>query len=304
MAALQVLKRGLRMRPALADRSQLAALGATLVMAVLVAQAAARLTWQLPGLRDSDSSAPAPAVAERAVSRGQPADLRALVEAHWFGRSEAAAPAPALAYDAPETTLDLVLRGIMFTEIAEDSRAILSTESGPHVAYAIGAEVPGGARLEAMYVDRVILSRNGRFETLFLTKDQQGRPVQRAPRSRSQTPKFVIDKRSDASVSSLLSYVRTTVLTNPGTVSNFFRIEPHGTESDFVGFRITSGPGDPQLLNKVGLQSGDVITSINGTALDSPLSGVEALRDLAKARELSVTVLRGEDLIDVKARIQ
>jgi len=45
-------------------------------------------------------------------------------------------------------------------------------------------------------------------------------------------------------------------------------------------------------LSRFGLEPGDIVTSINGIALDNPVRGLEALRDLSSADEITIELLR------------
>jgi len=73
---------------------------------------------------------------------------------------------------------NLLLAGTLATENPKTGLAIIS-DTGPAEVYRVGASV-GGASLDSVYRDRVILNRNGYLETLVLPK-----PV---PRSGAATP--------------------------------------------------------------------------------------------------------------------
>ena len=74
--------------------------------------------------------------------------------------------------EAPETKLQLILRGALSSDDPEHARAIIADPRGKEEQYAIGEELPGNAELSEIHPDRVILKRNGRFETLRLPKDK------------------------------------------------------------------------------------------------------------------------------------
>ncbi len=94
---------------------------------------------------------------------------------HLFGRppvAPAAAPRPAV--DAPKTRLQITLRGVAAASGTGDARAIIAEPGGRERHYRPGEAVPGGAKLAEVHPDRVILERNGRFETLPLTRQERG----------------------------------------------------------------------------------------------------------------------------------
>jgi len=74
--------------------------------------------------------------------------------------------------DAPETRLKLTLRGVFASEDSSGGRAIVGDPQGKEENYAVGDPLPGGAKLSEIYPDRIILERNGRFETLRLPKER------------------------------------------------------------------------------------------------------------------------------------
>ena len=64
--------------------------------------------------------------------------------------------------NAPETNLQLKLDGVFASNNAEQSSAIISEQGqGIGKLYRVGQQVSGGATLSAVYVDRVLLQRNG-----------------------------------------------------------------------------------------------------------------------------------------------
>jgi type II secretory pathway component PulC len=67
----------------------------------------------------------------------------------------------------------LLLAGTLATENPNTGLAIIR-DTGPAAVYEVGASV-GGAYLQSVYRDRVILSRDGRLETLALPKQSVGK---------------------------------------------------------------------------------------------------------------------------------
>jgi hypothetical protein len=74
------------------------------------------------------------------------------------------------AIDAPETSLNLTLLGVLFYPSQEESRAIIAEQGKPHKSYKVGDPLPRKATLHSIEAGRVILSRNGRHESLKLKK--------------------------------------------------------------------------------------------------------------------------------------
>lgn len=156
-------------------------LAVNLLLLSLLGLTLARVPWRFLAAGGAPPlGATAPAANLAAAGHNSPLDVSRIVAAHLFGAIPAGAGQPIPQVEAPPTSLDLILKGIMYAEQEQDSRAIIATSNGPQIAYATGATVPGGAKLKAMYADRVTLLRNGHYETLYLSgkKRRSARPAQ------------------------------------------------------------------------------------------------------------------------------
>jgi general secretion pathway protein C len=90
---------------------------------------------------------------------------------HLFGQAQkkkaTTAPAP---ITAPETRLNLKLNGIIASDGKNTAGAIIEKNPGKQEYFSINDTISNGVTLKEVYKDRVILSRNGRLETLSLPK--------------------------------------------------------------------------------------------------------------------------------------
>ena len=122
------------------------------------------------------SGAPAPGGAEAAASGVS--DMQAVAALHLLGDMAKApakpkkreAPVP---LEAPETRLKLTLHGVFAAEDAQEAWAIVGDARGQERHYGIGDQLPGGAELREVYIDRILLQHDGRYETLRLPEDQE-----------------------------------------------------------------------------------------------------------------------------------
>jgi general secretion pathway protein C len=57
------------------------------------------------------------------------------------------------------------------------------------------------------------------------------------------------------------------------------------------GYRVYPGQNQ-QLFTNAGLRPGDLVTSVNGVALDDPQKSLQMLNDLSKAHDVTVVVDR------------
>nr|VFJ69684.1 MAG: type II secretion system protein C [Candidatus Kentron sp. FW] len=92
-----------------------------------------------------------------------------IAEMHLFGPppEETPTPAPAIPIvTVAETTLNLVLHGIISSGEEGGSLAIIASENGQQDTYSEGAKLPGGATITEVNNDYVVLLNDNRLETL------------------------------------------------------------------------------------------------------------------------------------------
>ncbi|GAB4349999.1 MAG: GspC family type II secretion system variant ExeC [Gammaproteobacteria bacterium] len=278
--------------PALNQRAVKAAL---LLATLLVAAAAADLTWTIlkpdPVNPLSHNGAASPAAPPSARSN-KTSDGERLATLHLFGIAQSATQAAIKAVEAPDTKLRLTLKGVLAHEDPRQARAIIANAGGEEESYAVGKEITGGAVLREVKADRVILERTGRYETLRLPEKSTGGlsvAVQQASRqSAAPAPSGALANISDLS----LREIRQALVDNPALLPQYLRAVPVQQGDDFKGFRIMAG-SRTHLLDKLGFRRGDIVTEVNGIALDNQLKGLEALTAITEADStIQVTVLR------------
>ncbi|HDP89027.1 MAG TPA: type II secretion system protein GspC [Thioalkalivibrio sp.] len=249
---------------------------ALIVLLVLLGQAMARLAWQLftPSPSVAVAAPSTPTAAATPARTQNPAS--ALAMRHLFGTTEVIVDTAA---EAPETKLDLKLVGVFATGDSS-ALAIIAPGRRPEALYGIGDSLPGNATLRAVYADRVVLERNGVLETLRLPRESLGAGVSIGTPSSATT-----------GIATELQRYRREAMRNPARMAEMVAAEPVEEDGRFVGYRVTPRQDLP-VFEQLGFQAGDVVTEVNGVALDTPEAGIRALRQLATARELNVTVLR------------
>lgn len=261
--------------------------GVTLLLALLLFYQLARLVWAL--LPPPELLPPEPAEVESAAAVAPApsgADGRRIAGWHLFGKAEATAVARPAPIEAPETRLRLTLHGLIASDDPEQARAIIAQAGGEERSYRVGDEITSGVTLSEIYPDRVILERNGRYETL------------RLPRERVATPDDEAALPGSAAGGELLARYRDQVLENPRSLIELVRPVPHRENNRFVGFRLYPG-SKPALFRELGLRPGDLVTAVNGIELDSPARGMQLLNDLRSSDSLAVTIRRGSEQIQL-----
>ncbi len=254
---------------------QIVAALAALLVGVQIAAAISRYAGgaELPPVSARESGyQPPDAGAQRAR-----VDLASLVGAHLFGEAASSGDAAS----APQTTLALVLAGVLASDDPKAGFAIVGESAASARFFPVGASLPGGARLNAVYPDRIVIDRGGTLESLGLPR-----------RSLATAPQPVGLAPVEESRATMLSQrVRDMAQQNPNALANVLRAQQVMAGGKQRGFRVYPG-ANPAAFSRLGLRPGDLITAINGTALDDPSRGDEVMRNLSSAPEVRVTLMR------------
>jgi len=261
------------------------------VLTVLIGYTLATLTWQI--LAPALAPSPRPLVVAdsgQTIVEDAPNYGWQIANLHLFGQASRL-PQQTQALEAPETSLNLTLRGVYATG-ADDGLAIIASGSREEKFYHIGDEIAGGTMLKAVYADRVILERNLRLETLRLPKSEDtGVSVSGAWPHESMEPYAMETEFATEPDAPDLAGLREQMLQNPGRLGDLIQATPYQEDGQFIGYRL-SPRDNPALFAQIGLQPGDIVTAINGIAIDRPDKGLLALQDLIKAEQVTVTLLR------------
>jgi general secretion pathway protein C len=217
---------------------------------------------------------------------------------HLFGHAEEPELAPVVLEDAPDTRLNLTLRGVLAADESE-SLAIIAAGGNNERFYHVGDGVSGNAVITAIYPDRVMLLRDGQHEALRLPKSK-GASASGLSRTSTSRPSRMIQPRSGIDLGKL----REQMLKNPSRLSRLVRAIPKTNQGgQFLGYEL-SPRGSTVLFHQVGFQRGDIVTAVNGTTLDKPEKGLAALQKLINATDVTVTVLRDGSEVTIHHTIQ
>jgi len=269
------------------------------LLVVLLAWSLAQFTWRLvPSDTGGSAIVVQPVNASSAKNTGaKPVDLQQVAALHLFGDA-ARAPAEQVEapVSAPETALNLTLKGLIAVDNQEQALAIIAQGSGDEQAYRVGDSVPGGAKLHEILADRVILQRGGRFETLTLPKEKvtdgaDNTPPRSPVTSRPPRPGLTPNGRYGPGAQQLKA-MRERLLKNPQEAMQMINAQPVMDGGQMKGYRVTPGR-DRRLFSSVGLRPGDIVTSVNGIPLSDPAQMGQLFDQLTSARPLDVTVERG-----------
>jgi general secretion pathway protein C len=253
---------------------------------------------------------------------------------HLFGQYSPNKPAaPVDSKKLQDTQLALKLQGV-YARPGKQGQAVIE-EGGQQHVYAIGENIGNsGSVLEEIHMDHVVLKRNGNLEKLQLPEaklsGRGGAPMQDMPDDQSMpimddaanlggvipppdmgVPDMpppdmpppdmgVVPAEAPAQpdAGANLSNFRDAALNNNAKLLEAVSPQPYEANGKFLGFRLMPG-SNPGLFNKAGLQPGDIVTAINGTMLDSPAAGMQALQSASTASQISLSVTRGGQQINL-----
>jgi len=260
----------------------------SLLLVVVIAWQLAKIVWMLvPGPSAGDPvPSPPPSIDESAGGQGA-VDVAAIAASHLFGVATGEpAPAPSRVVEETENLQDtrltnLSLKGTIASESAERAVAIIADGRAEENVYAVGDQVTSGAKLHAVYVDRVVLNESGVLTNLKLTRDYGSGSAAQVPRSTAVSRRSVEDTTS----------LQQVVTQNVSALADVIRPTPYFVNGQQEGYRVYPGRNRAQFA-ALGLRPGDLIKDIDGQALTDPTQAMQIFQSLASVEQVSVTVER------------
>lgn len=222
-----------------------------------------------------------------------------LIAINIFGQAKVISAQPvSTVTNAPETKLNLTLTGVVASTTEEDGAAVIANRS-TQSTYGIGEKIEGTqAILSRVFADRVIISNRGAKETLMLDGIDYSKISNSADIANNNNgfspanqtiPKNVVKTVSAGPSLDSIAELRD----KPEKFIDFINVAPVRNEGELQGYRVSPGK-EAALFNETGLQTGDVITYINGLDLTQPREAVEAMRALRESDSLEISVLRND----------
>jgi general secretion pathway protein C len=249
---------------------------AGLMAALIAIQAGFLVTGQNHGLAvpsPSHGSASGPIGPARSPDSA-PAALHVseITAAHLFGETQSTVNDA----NAPQTTVQLVLAGVLAVPDPKRGLAIIGPTAGSARLYTVGSAIPGGVTLYAVYQDRVLLDRDGSVESLLLPRKAPlaGTVANATPVSAGQRLAVLAQE-------------------NGAVLGGLVRAQPVFIGTKLSGYRIyPGGRTSVGAFTHLGLRPGDLITAVNGTPLDDAGRANEILQTLSSMASANLTVQR------------
>jgi len=192
---------------------------------------------------------------------------------------------------APKTKLNLILSGLVASDIAENSMAIIEYR-GKQATYGVDDKITGTrALIHQIVYDRVILRNSGKYETLMLDGfDYKAQAV---------TPQAQPKAKKTDSFSAKLAKSRAEILKDPGKIIEHISITPVREKNKIKGYRLNPGR-NPSLFRASGLKHNDLAISINGYDLTDFSESIQVMNDLKTMTQMSLVVERNGQFIDIQ----
>lgn len=265
----------------------------TLLLTALIAWLMGILLWALftPSSNVVRWSAPSVSTSN-VVPSNQTDSLSPLLQSHLFGRyTQTETKKQQVAKDAPQTRLNLTLVGAVASSNDKLSLAIIANQ-GKQATYGVGETIDGTrVTLTAVYVDRVIISNQGRDETLML----QGIDYNQSPQSITRQP---VAQKNEAKGVADLDYIRQKISSDPQKIFQYIRLSQVMDNGQLKGYRVRPGR-ERVLFDQVGLEDGDIATALNGQDLTDPSKMATLWKTALESMEWNLTVERDGQTHDI-----
>ncbi len=284
-----------------------------------------RLIWALLPASEAISGPPPqiinPVTTSRSGGAADPVDIKRMRAWHLFGEAGATAPSvqaqpqvvaserDGIEKGARETRLNLTLRGIIASTEDGLGHAIIEHQSRQAV-YAVEDKLPvsGRVTLAKVMPRQVVLDNGGTYELLVLFEDSRLGAGQAAPPQRSDPiPRSVkkgeqIDKRQDAEATALAVNYRERLYKDPQSLAKVVNVSAVREGGQLLGYSIRPGQEKEQ-FEQLGFKAGDLVTSVNGIALDNPANTMSLYSAMRSAGEVVFELERGEESLTISVSL-
>jgi general secretion pathway protein C len=276
--------------------------GLTVILVAWFAWICGSLFWAMLSPQTSVSKwSPSTVAAHSSKPKTSTDSLSELLNSQVFGRysedaKKSEQPKITEVKDAPKTQLNLTLAGIVASSNPKFSLAVIANR-GQQNTYGIEETIDGTrATVKAISPDRIIISNNGRDETLML----EGLEYTKISTEKNHTGSSgtVIGNNRQNSNQDELEQIRKEMAQNPQSVLKYIRLSQVSNDGKIEGYRVNPGK-DRKLFDSVGLKPGDIATSLNGIDLTDPAAMSSLWKNMSEMTELNLTVQRDGQLHDI-----
>jgi general secretion pathway protein C len=302
------------------------------LLALWAVAAVVRLAWAL--LPSAEAELPAdlkiinPVVSQTETATVAAVDLDKMQSWHLFGIAaaepevDAAAIAEAelaaqqalgrdgIEEGARKTSLDLKLRGVVASSGDGLGHAIIEYKKKQEV-YAVEDKLPVSGRvfLAKVMARQVVLDNGGTYELLELYEEsdlerQQNAPppartpVRKTPKGIVESPSAAVEVRGGEKATRLAQSYRQRLYQNPQSLADVVQVTAVREDGELLGYRVKPGKEMAQ-FEQLGFQPGDMVTGVNGIALNDPANTMRLYQAMRSAGEAVFELKRGDQQISL-----
>lgn len=290
--------------------------GLGVLLAIWAVFSLARVIWATLPLGDAAGKAQVVAHAEvinplaaKAATTPQVAvDVEKMQNWRLFGEAGSLQPAvvvqqqvprEGIEEDARETRLQLVLRGVVASTEGGQGLAIIEHKRKQAV-YAIEDKLPisGNVVLAKVLPRQVVLDNAGTYELLTLFEDSElaSQEVQRKPVVK--LPPVQEPKAVSAQTGALAQSYRQRLYENPQSLADVVSVSAVREGDKLLGYRISPGKDKAQ-FSELGFKAGDLVTRVNGVALNDPANTVRLYQTMRTATEAVFDLQRNDQPLSI-----
>ena len=271
-----------------------------IVLLLWMSVSVAGLFWRLLPAPMVEANELAPintAFEPQSTAPARPVDIASLKAIPLFGKEVAPAPVveepEVVEEDVEETRLNLTLVGSFANEIDEKKAYAIIANGRAQALYRVDEALEGlnNVSLLKVFTDKVIINNRGKQEALLMYPE--GEASSSSSSSSEVSPFIERESTQTASVSgnaaeALANLSDSQRLQKISDVIRFTRKTENGR---MIGFRVLPGRNRAG-FEQTGLQLNDVVTAIDGNALDNLRAANEIYKEKRNATQASLTVLR------------
>jgi general secretion pathway protein C len=243
-------------------------------------------------LSEQDAAASAQAIVRQSLEANPAVDLARVQALNLFGEASAsgASTAPTIAVNTSQTALNLKLEGVVLAAEASRSAAIIVV-GGQQRTYRIGEALPVGnqVQLESVHKDHVIIDNNGAAESLWLYDARKTDAPRASGSGQATTARSARGTTGD--VINRLRAQRANAPAVAATLGEIIQVTPAQANGELVGYRLSPGIKLKEFV-QLGFKENDIVTSVNGIALNDVRNLPQLYSLMNEATEVSFSLLR------------
>ena len=264
---------------------------AEIALVVVIAVIAARAIWFVVYGPEAWRADIAPEGAPTLAAASGEVEWSALSRLNLFAARGLAPVEAAL----PETRLNLTLRGVRRGANAASGSAVIEAPGQGQRTIPVGGEISDGVALAEVHEDRVVIDRRGVREKLFLRQETTERRATRLIRPAG-------DPAASAAGTPNTAAPQTAAAPLPEDWPEDW-IEALRLRRVEAGFEITA-PSGAAVLDRLSLNTGDVITEIDGRSIARGRNALDLLEDLQDADSALLTLSRDGRTVRIEVSVR